>query len=368
MKTVLQAAEMFVTGGTITNIQEFGNGNINDTYLVTLTGDHQKQFILQRINTAVFRSPELIIHNIRTLSDYVGSMLGSGGEDGVRRWYIPQIQQTITGDYYYLDSQKSFWRGISFIQETRTYDTVQDSSHAHEIGYALGRFHRLVSDMDSTLMVDTLEGFHITPRYLDLYDRVRSTIPGSIDTPVVRFCHEMIQTRRDWADVLEAAKKRAEIKTSIIHGDPKVNNFLICENTGHAVSVIDLDTVKPGVVHYDIGDCARSICNPLGEETTDFDNVTFNLDLAASFLEGYIPAANYFLTSPDYNFIFDAIRLLPFELGLRFFTDYLSGNIYFKVNHCNHNLDRALVQFKLTESIEAQEKEIQDIIKDLQPG
>jgi len=365
IKHILQAAEKFVTGGKITDIQEFGNGNINDTYLVSVSSDHDETFILQRINTAVFHNPELIIHNLRALSDYDGSILESEGEYGGRKWQMPQLRQMKTGKNAYQDSSNSFWRGISFIQGTRSFDTVQDNEHAREIGFALGRFHRFVSDMDCTLMVDTLEGFHITPRYLDTYDRAFSTKSGNIDTPAVSYCHQMVQARRDWANVLEGAKERGEIKTRIIHGDPKVNNFLICENTGHAVSLIDLDTVKPGLVHYDIGDCLRSVCNPLGEETTDFNNVSFNLDLAASFLEGYFPSAKYFLIAPDYNYIFDAIRLLPFELGLRFFTDYLSGDIYFKVNHHRHNLDRTLVQFKLTESIEAQETEIRDIINDL---
>jgi hypothetical protein len=137
-------------------------------------------------------------------------------------------------------------------------------------------------------------------------------------------------------------------------------------STQQAVSMIDLDTVKPGLVHYDIGDCLRSGCNLLGEETEQWEKVCFEPDLCQAILQGYLAQAKDFLTEHDYAYIYDAIRLIAFELGLRFFTDYLAGNLYFKVKHPDHNLMRSLVQFKLVESIEAQASAINAIIKDIQ--
>jgi hypothetical protein len=131
------------------------------------------------------------------------------------------------------------------------------------------------------------------------------------------------------------------------------------------VSIIDLDTVKPGLVHYDIGDLLRSGCNPLGEETGQWEKVCFNLDYCRAILQGYCSIAQEFLTENDYDYLYDSIRLLAFELGLRFFTDYLEGNVYFKARRPNHNLARALVQFKLTESIESRETAIRTIIRDM---
>ena len=131
------------------------------------------------------------------------------------------------------------------------------------------------------------------------------------------------------------------------------------------MGLVDLDTVKPGLVHYDIGDCLRSGANPLGEETADWQGVRFETDLGRAILAGYLSMARDFLAEPDYAYLYDAIRLIAFELGLRFFTDYLAGNVYFKARHPEHNLARALVQFKLTESIEAQETAIAAIIRDL---
>ena len=142
-------------------------------------------------------------------------------------------------------------------------------------------------------------------------------------------------------------------------------NVMIDVNTGQAVSLIDLDTVKPGLIHYDIGDCLRSGCNPLGEETDCFEDVRFDLTLCQAILSGYSLVARDFLSVYDYDFLYDSIRLLAFELGLRFFSDYLNHNQYFKADSETHNLDRAVVQFKLVESIESQETEIRQLIDSL---
>ena len=140
------------------------------------------------------------------------------------------------------------------------------------------------------------------------------------------------------------------------------------DKNGQAVSLIDLDTLKPGLVHYDIGDCLRSACNRLGEETEDWQDVVFDVDLAQSILQGYLSLAKDFLQEQDYDYLYASIRLIAFELGLRFFTDYLADNVYFKVKHRRHNLTRALVQFKLTESIEQQADRLNSIIQDLKEG
>jgi Ser/Thr protein kinase RdoA (MazF antagonist) len=149
----------------------------------------------------------------------------------------------------------------------------------------------------------------------------------------------------------------------IIHGDPKINNVMVDSQTGKAVSIIDLDTIKPGLLLYDLGDCLRSCCNISGEESDDFDAVRFDLGRCEALLSGYMGAAHEGLTARDFDFFFDAIRLIPFELGLRFYTDYLGGNLYFKISHPAQNLDRAMVQFRLVESIEQQEAEIRAIIE-----
>ena len=212
---------------------------------------------------------------------------------------------------------------------------------------------------------DTLEGFHIAPRYLLHYDEVlaEAALPGS--TEDLDYALRFVDARRGLARVLEDAKAQGALHLRIIHGDPKANNVMMDDATGRAVSMIDLDTVKPGLVHYDIGDCLRSCCNPAGEELDRPDAVRFEPALCRAIFEGYLPLARAFLTETDYEYLYDAARLIAFELGLRFLTDHLEGDIYFKVRRKDHNLARALVQFKLCESIESQETAVRAIIRDM---
>ena len=365
MDNIRTVAEQFILNGAINNIKEFGNGNINDTYLVEVSGAGEKKFVLQRINTHVFSKPELIIKNFRTLTDHVEKHLSYGELEDIRRWEIPTIRTTVSGEDFHIDSQGGFWRGISYIANACSYDTIQDENHAFEAGYALGRFQYLTYGLDTNTMHDTLVGFHITPRYLSEYDEVRNQLVDEKDSQSILYCQRIIEAHRQQVSVLENARNDGKLSTHIIHGDPKINNFMISNQTHQAVGVVDLDTVKPGLLHYDIGDCLRSACNPLGEETRDFAGVYFNVDVAELILDGYLSVARSILTRDDIDNLFDAIWLIPFELGLRFYTDELLGNVYFKVNYPGHNFDRALVQFKLTESIESQEETIRAMIRHL---
>jgi len=357
------AADQFKLKGTVINIREYGSGNINTTFLVTLDSAEDKHFILQRINTQVFQHPELIMQNMRTITEHVRNRLQPSPPDTAGRWEMPCVLLTKDARDHWIAPDGEFWRAISFIDEAETFDTITDIKQAKEAGYALGMFHNLLSDLPSERLSDTLEGFHITPRYLRHYNGVRTNtvIPQS---PELNYCLQFIHDRTALAHVLENARGRGILNLRPIHGDPKINNIMMDTATGHAVSIVDLDTVKPGLIHYDIGDCIRSGCNPLGEETELWETVRFNKDFCEAILQGYLSKAGEFLVNHDYEYLYESIRLLPFELGLRFFTDFLEGNIYFKASRQEHNLARALVQFKLTESIESQEADIRAIIRD----
>jgi hypothetical protein len=299
---------------------------------------------------------------MRTLTEHVRDRLQRNPAN--RRWEVPRVLSTHNNQDIWQDSLGYSWRAISFIANSQSFDTLQDSSLAPEIGYALGMFHNLISDLPPENLADTLEGFHITPRYLQQYNEVLATTQPQ-PSPEVNYGWKFVSDRINFVSVLEDAKATGILPLRLMHGDPKINNVMFDTTTHKAVSVIDLDTVKPGLVHYDIGDCLRSGCNPAGEETEHWTGVYFDTDLCQGILQGYLSVAQAFLTENDYIYIYDAIRLITFELGLRFFADYLAGNIYFKVKHPEHNLIRALVQFKLTESIESQETKIQQIIQDL---
>jgi Ser/Thr protein kinase RdoA (MazF antagonist) len=357
-------ANQFGGGSPVIEVQPFGSGNINDTFLVTLAGEisHQR-FVLQRINTQVFKQPQLVMQNMRIFSEHVHECLSADAFCFNRRWEVPRVLLTLDGCDHYEEGGR-YWRSISFIEGSQTFDTIQDLHHARETGFGLGMFHRSISALATKQLADTLPGFHIIPSYLRQFDEVVASCITP-QSPEVVYCLRFIAKRRAGAAVLEDAKERGELLLRTIHGDPKINNVLIDTATKQAISLIDLDTIKPGLIHYDIGDCLRSGCNPLGEETTDWQAVHFEPELGQAMLQGYLDAAQDFLTDNDYKYIYDSLRLLAFELGLRFFTDYLNGSVYFKTQYPEHNLLRALVQFRLAESIESQESTIGRIISDM---
>ena len=363
-------AEGFALPAPVAAVEPLGQGNVNDTYLVSLRGEGQPRFVLQRLNTRVFRRPELVMGNISAVARHVQRRLGQEpSQPGRPPWQVPQVVPARGGTTPWLVRGEAFWRTLSFIEDSRSHETITDLEHAREIGYGLGRFHSLISDLPATELEDTLEGFHITPAYLADYQRVlaENTAASTAERSAeAEHCIAFVQQRQGLAPVLEEARAAGRLQLRPIHGDPKINNLLMASGSGQAIAMVDLDTVKPGLVHYDIGDCLRSACNRLGEETSDWQAVQFDLELAEALLEGYLGQARAFLTPDDFAHIADAIRLIPFELGLRFLTDHLAGDVYFKVSHPGHNLERALVQFQLTRSIEAQLPAIQAIVERLQ--
>ena len=364
MNNRLIAAQQFIRQGQVLEVRPYGRGNVHDTFLVTLDIAAEPHFILQRLNTRVFRRPELVMTNLRLCTDHVIGRLARTPTGPGRRWEVPRVLGARDGRDYFIDGQGSFWRALSFIDAACTLDTINDLGQAREVGYGLGRFHHLLSDLSAERLADTLPGFHVTPGYLRHYDEVLAT-HGAASGPEAAQACRFVRERRAWAHVLEEARAQGRLRLRPIHGDPKVNNVLLDTETGQAVALVDLDTVKPGLVHYDIGDCLRSGCNPQGEETEHWEAVRFEPDLCRAILTGYLSQARGFLTAADYDHLYDAVRLISFELGLRFFTDYLEGNVYFKARHRQHNLARALVQFRLTESIESQETVMGGIIRDL---
>lgn len=360
MKKVLQAAALFTgRGETVVGAEKYGQGIIHATYLVTLSTG--RRFILQRINTHVFKDPAAITHNLKLVSGHIQKRLYTCKETVGEDWQMLQGIATENGHDFFAEGDDSFWRALSFIEGAVPLEEITGTADAFEVGRALGVFHRLTSDLSPGLLKDTLPGFHNIEQYLAHYDAVEDRVAEQGNTDA--FCRKFIADRRAWATVLENGRRTGVLKNRVIHGDPKINNIMVSNQTGRAVSLIDLDTLMPGLVHYDIGDCLRSCCNTAPEDATDLSAVEFNLGVCKAALTGYAAAAGNILTDSDVVFLYDAIRLIPFELGLRFYTDLLEGNVYFKTGRPDQNLARAMVQFRLVESVEQQEEEIRRIIK-----
>jgi len=180
-----------------------------------------------------------------------------------------------------------------------------------------------------------------------------------------RRIENFIQERREFASIIEDALERGELKLRPIHGDPKITNIMMDDITGLGTAIIDLDTVKPGLIHYDFGDCVRSVCNPAGEEARDLNAVVIDVDSFKALVRGYLKQARNFLTKNDRKYLYDSARLITFELGLRFFSDYLAGDVYFKTNYAGQNLNRARVQMKLCQSIENRESMMRGVLESI---
>ena len=361
MNKVTQAAINFIRQDeTIIGVEEYGQGIIHDTYQVRLTKG-ENRFILQRINTQVFTNPAAIMHNLKIVCEHMQKRMQMSNCRIDASWQMLHVVPARDGRDFFIDADGAFWRALSFIKGATTLEHISGPEVAMEVGRALGTFHWLLSDLNPELLHETLPDFHNVEQYLKHYDEVLTNSKDASGTG--KFWQQFIEDRRGWAPVLENARRDNVLNLRVIHGDPKINNIMVDRVTGKAVSIIDLDTVMPNLVQCDIGDCLRSCCNTMGEDNADFAAVRFDLNRCEAVLSGYTEAAQRFLSDADYDFLCDAIRLIPFELGLRFYTDFLEGNVYFKVNRRDQNLERAMVQFKLVESIERQEDKLRVIIE-----
>lgn len=327
----------------ISEIKPLGNGLINDTFLVITPAS---PFVLQRINADVFPVPEQIMANLVQLNQHIVQKPSTAV-----KLQIPELLKTITQQDFFRDDNGDIWRALRFITHSESLEALDSLAIAAQVGFALGHFHRLVSDLNPERLHDTLPSFHIAPDYLQYYQRV---LQQATVFPEQAYCADFIAQHQTITEDLETAKQQGLLKLRVIHGDPKLNNFLFDKHSGKIISLVDLDTVKPALVHYDIGDCLRSCCHQASDE--------FDLAVCAVILENYLSEAGAFFSDHDYAFLYPAIRLLPFELGLRFYTDYLQGNRYFKVTNPEQNCQRAIGQFKLCASIMKQEAAIKQLI------
>jgi Ser/Thr protein kinase RdoA (MazF antagonist) len=354
MPSPLDIAQRFDLGGNALAAAPYGHGLINDTFFVEVHRPGTAA-VLQRISRRAFPQPERVMENLRTLLDHLDASPAT-----THALRLPRIRRARDGRDFVVDTDGGFWRALDFIDNTYTPAALTGPGPAREVGLGLGRFHTAMAGLDPARLHVTRPGFHNTPLYLARCEEAAST-------GAPKDCAAFVAARRDGVAVLEDARRDGKVAARPIHGDPKLDNFLFDRSTGRVVSLIDLDTVQPGLVHYDLGDCLRSSCNPAGESPRDVAEVRFDLELARAILSGYLAEAR-FLTAQDFTLLYDAIRLIPLELGLRFLTDHLEGDRYFKVTHRGHNLHRARVQFALVAAIERAEGEIRGLLDELRSG
>ncbi len=343
--------------GSLIKAERFGSGLINDTYLCVF-GDAggMRHTILQRINTAVFTRPEQVMSNVEIVTAHLAARLRREGVVDPAS-VMPGLVATRSGRSFLRAEDGSCWRMFNFIAAGAVYEAVVDEKHAYEIGRCLGRFQALVSDILPDALFDTLPGFHYTPVYLEAYEAVLSR-DSEGRAREVRAELDFISSRRKLASRLTDLIASKELPLRIVHHDPKVNNIMIDHASGKALCMLDLDTVKAGIVHFDFGDCVRSAANPAGEDAQDPASARLDMRYFRSIASGYLREAGSFLTQKERAVLALSVQVITFELGLRFLTDYLQGDRYFKIQRRGHNLHRARVQFKLLESIEAEAEDM----------
>ncbi len=328
-------------------------GNINDTFLVC---NEQGSFIVQRINGAVFPNPEHVAENTALVSAHIRRTQKKG-----RVTSFPEILTTLAGRNFYKDNQGSVWRAQKYIQNTTSYERVEKTRQPLEIGRCLGRFHKMVQDLPPATLTTTLPDFHNLSKYLSKFNSAWSSFGGQSSNEL-QFCLDCINENKSSSSFFEDAVQRGDLSLAVTHGDPKIANFLFDKENDKALALIDLDTVGPGLILQDLGDCLRSCCSRT--EENDYEAVTECESVyATQVVSGYLEENE--LSSFEQEHLYTALHLITFELGIRFLTDYLEGNRYFRVQNSDDNLRRALVQFRLVRSIEEQQNILCAMIADV---
>lgn len=343
-----EALAFFFPEREVRSLSPLGQGNINKTLRVELADG--ATWVLQRLHPGVFADAEAVMANMRLVTGKLAA-----NDDPSMRFF--RLGTNPLGQDQFIDEEGCCWRLLSMIEPSRCLERLGNPAQAAGIGRLLGRFHRLTASIPAAQLDDPLPGFHVTPRYLHDYDGLMGQ--GRLARSDEHRCAALIEQLRPLAWWLE--EKRDVLSECVIHGDPKVANFLFAAEGDAAISLIDLDTVKPGLLLHDLGDCLRSCCNPLGEGHDDLTAIHFVPELFTALMRGYLEQAGDLLGEPDRALLVSAAAVISFELGLRFFSDHLAGDRYFTITWPGQNLHRALVQLQLCQSILEQQQQLEAI-------
>lgn len=338
----------------------YGSGHINDTFAVRYeAGGSLVRYIHQRINDRIFRDVPGLMENIERVTRHVRARLAA---EGVRdsRAALTLIPARDGGSYH-RDAEGGCWRTYVFIEGARTYDVIERAEQALEAARAFGRFQALLAGLPAPRLHETIPDFHHTPRrYAALDAAIRGDARGRVAA-----CRGEIEQALAWredASRLVALLERGALPERVTHNDTKLNNVMLDDRTHEGLCVIDLDTVMPGLSLYDFGDMVRTATNAAAEDERDLTRVRCRLDMFDALARGYLSAARGFLSDVEVANLAFSGRLLTLECGVRFLTDHLNGDTYFKIRREGHNLDRCRAQFALVADMLRQEREMEHIV------
>lgn len=351
---IARIGDLFAVSGDFLYGEELRNGHINTTYRACYRSEdgQEDRYILQRINEYVFKDPAQVMRNVEKVTRHITWKLLRRRRDAAGQT-LNLFPARGGRNYIVLPEEGGMWRCYNNIEGTHTYDVVENTRQAYQAGFAFGSFQDLICDMNPEDIRESIPDFHNTPkRYADLLKSVEADVMGRAAN-----CQAELELLKSWENRYSRIvdmMASGEIPTRITHNDTKINNVMLDEETDDAVCVIDLDTVMPGSVLYDFGDMVRTATCMAQEDEEDLSKVKMEMPFFESLAEGYLDAAHGFLTQKEVEFMPFAGWLITTEIGIRFLTDYLDGDLYFRTSKPEHNLIRARNQFKLAQSIDAQ--------------
>ncbi|MBN1387058.1 MAG: aminoglycoside phosphotransferase family protein [Bacteroidales bacterium] len=328
----------------------FGTGHIHDTYRIE-TGEGYRDLLLQKLNNNIFHNIPGLQDNIYRVTSHIRKKLFLEGESDINRKCLTVIK-TREGRTWLQDDNRDYWRMFFFIPDHHSYDVVQSKFQAYEGGKAIGRFQSLLSDMPGPRLYETIPFFHDIEKRLETFHSALRKDPASRVENVKDEINFVLAREEEMKTILKLGRQ-GKIPLRITHNDTKFNNILLDEND-RALCLIDLDTVMPGYVHYDFGDSIRTVANTAAEDEEDLSLVAINVEMFESFTKGYMEQVRNVLNKTEADYLAYAPSFMTFIMGLRFLTDYISGDIYYKIHKPNHNILRARAQFRLVECFENQ--------------
>ena len=336
------------------------NGHINSSYKVYFYRDGEmKDYCLQRINSYVFKNPVEVMENIANVTEYIREKIKATGVTAKR--HVLHFQHSLDGKYYYVGPYGGFWRCSRFIDESETYNQTDNPIVIEETGKAFGDFQLRLADFTVKKLFITIPHFHNTIMRYDAFSEAVENDVSARAKSVKKEIEEYLALK-DVATEMYKMQRRGELPLKVTHNDTKCNNVLFDKKTGEYLCVIDLDTVMPGLVGFDFGDAIRFIANSAKEDEKDLSKVSLDLDKFEAFAKGFIGKVGAELTENEKNTLALGAITMTLECGVRFLTDYLNGDVYFKTEYDEHNLDRARCQLALAKDMIGKYSEMKNIV------
>ena len=356
-----EAIGQFRYEGVLIDERLYGSGHINDTYLLTFEIAEMGtiKVILQRMNKNIFTKPIELMENILNVTSYLRKKIIENGGDPDRETL--NVIRTVDDMPYFVDSEGEYWRSYKFITDATSYDQVESPEDFYQSAVAFGNFQRLLAEYPAETLHETIEGFHDTKARFQVFKKaVEDDVCGRAASvqKEIQFVLEHEHLANVFADLLE----KKEIPLRVTHNDTKLNNIMIDNKTRKGICVIDLDTVMPGLAMNDFGDSIRFGASTATEDEQDLSKVSCAMELFDLYANGFIEGCGGKLTEKEIDLMPTGAMVMTFECGMRFLTDYLQGDTYFKIHRENHNLDRCRTQFKLVKDMEAKWDTMREII------